>query len=715
MNGHVWLGLRWPQEITADHVRAGLLALHGLSTPRRRDALVLEVAGDRHGVHHRLAVPEARHAAVVSALRHAVPGLGLDVVDAAEHHGLIVWRIWLSTRQRPLQVKDPQIISGGLLAALSDVRGDERLVLRWIIGPVRRPLAVPSRQTRDRSQSAAAVLAGLVAGADDLDAASRTALAHKQGVPGWRAAGQVAVGTRSRARRHQLIGRVAGALRVSQGAGVQLGLQRVWFSGAGLPLRRPLALNVEELVGLSGWPLDASETLPLDRLPSRLIPVPRSVARTGRVLGISPYPGAERPVALSMRDSATHLVVTGPTNAGKSTLLVGLAAQDIAAGRGIVFIDPKGDAATTLLSHIPKHRLDDVVYLSVADESRPIGFNPLRGSQRDPELVADQLLHLFKQLSGEAWGPRIGDVLHAALLTIAMQPQATLCALPVLLSDASYRRQALAGLDDPFGLGPFWASYDALSANERQQTIAPVMRRLRQLLLRPRLRAVLGQQRPRFDIGQVLTERKILLVSLSKGVVGPEASALMGSLVLASVWQALLGQAALPPEQRQQVMVYVDEVQEAVHGITDLGEMLALARSHGGPLHLAHQHLGQLDASLRSALDANARSRVTFQTSADDAGYFARGQRTLRPEDFQRLPRFHAYARLSVDGWVTPYFSLKTAPPPEPISDPDEVRARSRANYGVDRDQVESELRALLGSTKHPADTPLGSRRRTTQ
>ncbi|HVF06411.1 MAG TPA: hypothetical protein VNA20_16330 [Frankiaceae bacterium] len=712
MSGREWFSVRWPQEVTAEQVRAGLLALHGLSTPRRRDALALEVFGDRHGVHHRLAVPEERRGAVVSALRHAIPGVALDVVDAAEHYGLAVWRIWLSTRQRPLQVKDPQIISGGLLAALGDAHGDERLVLRWVIGPVRRPLAVPSRQARDRSQSAAAVLAGLVAGAEDLDAASRTALTHKQGVPGWRAAGQVAVGAATPARRHQLLGRLAGALRVSQGPGVQLGLQRAWFSGEGMPFRRPLALNVEELVGLSGWPIDASETLPLDRVPSRLVPVPRSVMRTGRVLGVSPYPGAERPVALSVRDSATHLVVTGPTNAGKSTLLVGLAIQDIAAGRSLVFIDPKGDAATALLAHIPERRLDEVVLLDVADESRPVGYNPLRGSQRDPELIADQLLHLFKSLSGEAWGPRIGDVLHAALLTIAMQPQATLCALPLLLSDAGYRRQALKGLDDPFGLGPFWASYDALSVNERQQTIAPVMRRLRQLLLRPRLRTVLGQQQPRFDIGQVLTERKILLVSLSKGQIGPEASSLMGSLVLAGVWQALLGQAARPPAQRQQVMVYVDEVQEAVHGITDLGEMLAMARSHGGPLHLAHQHLGQLEPSLRSALDANARSRVTFQTSADDAAYFARGQRSLRPEDFQRLPRFHAYARLSADGWVTPYFSLKTTPLPEPVSDPAVVRARSRKNYGVDREQVEAELRALLGSTKKPADTPLGARRR---
>lgn len=711
--GHVWLTLRWPQEVSADHVRAGLLALHGLSTPRRREAFVLEVRGDRDGVHHRLAIPEGRHAAVVVALRHAVPGLAVEVDDERrDRRGLAVWQVWLSTKRRPLRLSDPQIVSGGILAALTGLASGEDVALTWVIGPVRRPLAVANKQVVDRSQSLASTFAGIFAGARTLDSDSRTALLRKQGEPGWRAAGQIAVRAATGERRRHLLGRVGGALRVSQGPGVQLGAHHAWFTGSSLPLRRPLALNVEELLGLAAWPIDASDALPLDRIPARLLPVPRPVRRTGRVLGVSPYPGDERPVAMSVRDSASHMVVTGPTNAGKSTVLVGLAAQDIAAGRAVAFIDPKGDGAAALLSQIPEERRDDVVLLDVADDARPVGFNPLRSGRRDPELVADQLLHLFKSLSGEAWGPRIADVLHASLLTIAQQPNATLCALPLLLSDAAYRRRILTGLDDPFGLGPFWNSYEALSVNERQQTIDPVMRRLRQLLLRPRLRAVLGQQTPRFDIGRVLTERKILLVSLAKGVIGPEASALMGSLVLASLWQTLLGQAALPPEKRQLVMIYVDEVQEALHGITDLGEMFALARSHGGPLHVAHQHLAQIDANLRSALDANARSRITFQTSAEDAAYFARGQRTLKAEDFQRLPRFHAYARLSVDGWVTPYFSLRTEPLPEPVSDPNVIRAMSRDLYGIDREQVEADLRELLGASGRPIDTPLGGRRR---
>jgi hypothetical protein len=237
------------------------------------------------------------------------------------------------------------------------------------------------------------------------------------------------------------------------------------------------------------------------------------------------------------------------------------------------------------------------------------------------------------------------------------------------------------------------------------------MRRLRQLLLRPRMRAVLGQTRPVFDLTQVFTERKILLVSLAKGLVGSETSSLLGSLVVSQLWNVVLGRANLAPERRHPVMVFIDEVQDQLHGITDLGEMLAQARGLGVGLHLAHQHLGQLDASLRSALAANARSRVVFHTASDDASFFARGQSVLRPEDFQRLPRHQPYVSLLADGHVTPYASVQMRPPTVPTIDPAAIRALSRQRYGVDRVVVEQELRRLIAPTNQPGLRALGVRR----
>ena len=107
-----------------------------------------------------------------------------------------------------------------------------------------------------------------------------------------------------------------------------------------------------------------------------------------------------------------------------------------------------------------------------------------------------------------------------------------------LLTNAAYRRRVIGGLEDRVALGPFWSWYDSISEEQRQQVIAPVMNKLRPFLLRPRLRAVLGQTRPAFALSEVFTERKILLVSLAKGTLGSEAAGLLGSLVFSqSLWR----------------------------------------------------------------------------------------------------------------------------------------------------------------------------------
>lgn len=704
-----WLHLRWPHEVTVDQVEAALRGLNGLTTRRRRDALVLQAIATKAGVAHYLALPSVRRDAVIHGLRQAIPGLLIEAIDQPTQTWNSQWIIWISTRRRPLRTTEPEALARSLITALSGVHGTEALALTWTLGPVRRPIAVPSKA---HSGHGDAWQQYLPIGITELDTDARTALVKKQAEPGWRVAGRLAVRAATKERQLQLLGRVSGALRSAQGSGVQIGAHRsLWPSTRLLPWRRPLALNVNELVGLAAWPMGRLDDLPIERLASRVVPPVRAVPSTGRIIGDASYPGQVRPIALSVKDSLSHTWLCGPTGAGKSTLLARLVETDFVAGRAVVVIDPKGDLIELVLARVPERRRDDVVVLDPADDARPVGFNPLRHARRNPELIADRLLGLFRGLSGDAWGPRIADVLHASLLTIAQAPDSNLCLLPLLLSDPGYRRQIIQRLDDPFGLGPFWASFDALSDNERQQAIAPVMRRLRQLLLRPRMRAVLGQTHPTFDLSQVFTERKMLLVSLAKGLLGPEASALLGSLIVSQLWQTILGRANVAPERRHPVMVFIDEVQDQVHGVTDLGDMLAQARSLGIGLHLAHQHLGQLDTGLRSALSANARSRIVFQTASDDASFFARGQTVLRPEDFQRLPRHEAYVSLLADGHVTPYASVRLRPPTAGSADPETLRARSREQYGVNRETVERELRALIAPNGKHRNRPLGVRR----
>jgi hypothetical protein len=268
------------------------------------------------------------------------------------------------------------------------------------------------------------------------------------------------------------------------------------------------------------------------------------------------------------------------------------------------------------------------------------------------------------------------------------------------------------GIDDPIALEPFWAWFEAITDAERQQAIAPVINKLRPFLLRKSVRAIVGQLEPRFRVEQVFTEKKIALVSLAKGLIGPEAAALLGSLFVAELWQAVLGRGAVAPERRHPVVVYADEFQDYVHLPTDMADALAQARGLGVGLTLAHQHLAQLPSALRAAVLANARSRVCFQLAGEDAVAMARlSGDLLRPVDFQRLRRYEAYAQLMVDGEVADFASLRTLPLPPPSADPQTAREISRRRYGRPVDEVEAEIRALVDPEPH--EEALGRRRRT--
>jgi hypothetical protein len=216
---------------------------------------------------------------------------------------------------------------------------------------------------------------------------------------------------------------------------------------------------------------------------------------------------------------------------------------------------------------------------------------------------------------------------------------------------------------------------------------------------------------PRFALTEVFSARRpILLADLAKGVLGPESARLLGTLLLNQLWQLALGRSAIAPERRHPVSVVVDELQDYASLPGDLGDMLAQARGLGVMFTLANQHLEQLAPALRAGALANARSRVVFQTAADDARVLARGHRELTPEDVTGLPAREVYLRLSVGAAVTPYMSGITRPAPPATSDPAVIRARSRQRYGVARSETDAALQALIDGPS--SDRPIGRSRR---
>ena len=542
-----------------------------------------------------------------------------------------------------------------------------------------------------------------------------------------RAAASLRLGVRAASplRQRVLLQGLLGALRLLEGPGVRLRARTehpAKLDGVRRPWRAGLELGAAEVVGMVGWPVGEGALPATPSAHPRVLALP-VVRETQRAFATGVADQARERLGISISDALYHTVLLGPTGAGKSTALAHLALADIHAGRGVLLIDPKTDLVADILARIPEQRRDDVVVIDPTS-SRPVGINPLARAQTtrsapsssgggvpgggaSPELVADTVLATFKGVFAESWGVRVEQVLSAALVTLARTPGATLVDLPLVLTNAAYRQRLVAASGaDPLGTGQFWAAYEALSEAQRQQWVGPVLTRLQPFLIRPHLRATLGQAAPSFDLGEVFTRRRIVLVSLNKGVLGAESARLLGSLLVGQLWPLILARAAVEPSRRHVVSVFIDEVQDYLSLPGSLADALAQARSLGAAFHLAHQYRGQLPPALKAGIDANARNKIIFSLSAADAAELARQAIGLEAADFQLLPRFGVYARTMHHGRENPWCQATTLPPTPPTQDALALRASSQARYGQDAAQVEAALLARIGQNDNtPGDT----------
>ncbi|WP_052308056.1 type IV secretory system conjugative DNA transfer family protein [Nakamurella multipartita] len=534
-----WYRQFWPRPLRED---VAVRLAEGWASDQRSPVVVLEARSTAGQVSYLLGSPASDVSVVRSSLLGLCPDIQLvpeprpnhpaDAQPPARPTAQLGASLRASTRHRALKGDDLPGRSRAVLAALSRTGKDEHLVLQLVLGPRRVPLAVPN-------QSPSSIVmpwwqTAWYGNRGQVDPEKRAALRTKVAEHGF--ACSVRIGARAatpRRREHLVLG-VLAAMRGGETPGLRLRLTREparRIDDVFQPWRWPLRLGVHELLAIAGWPISGTNDDDLPGLPAaHPAPLPPSRptatrAKTDldsdRVLAVSAAPGTSVPLVLPIADQLRHLHAIGPTGVGKSTMLAHLALADIAAGRGLVVIDPKGDLVDDILARVPDHRRDDIVVLDPADRDRPVGFNPLatNGNRAAAELAADGLLAVFHQLWADSWGPRTQDILHACLLTLTRRGDASLVMLPLLLTNPGFRRSLVqqAIREDPLALGPFWAWYEHLSDGERAAVIAPVMNKLRAFLLRPTMRAVLGQVTPVFRLRQVFLERKVLLVSLSKG------------------------------------------------------------------------------------------------------------------------------------------------------------------------------------------------------
>ncbi|OPG14203.1 hypothetical protein B1L11_04020 [Microbispora sp. GKU 823] len=422
---------------------------------------------------------------------------------------------------------------------------------------------------------------------------------------------------------------------------------------------RGYLLSVSELAALAHLPMDPS--VPgLQRAGANTVAPSPQVAQNGKVLGLADA-GHERPVALRVIDSCHHVHVLGPNGTGKSTLLAQMILSDIEAGRGVAVVDAKGDLVADLLGLIPEEAGERIALIDPDDRQPRPALNVLSGPNL--ETLVDNLVGIFHKIYADSWGPRSDDILRGCALTLSRNG-GTLADIPLLLTDPLYRKQLTERLNDPFLLG-FWNWYEHLSEQAQAHVTAPIMNKLRAFLLRPFVRDILGSAQSTFDVGDVL-DGKILLARLPKGVLGDDTARLLGSLLLAQVWQAASHRARLG-RSRAPSALYVDETQNFLNLPHALSDMLAEARAYRLSMVLAHQHLAQLPRDLCQAVSSDARNKIYFSLSPEDAREVEHHfSPYLTRHDLANLGAFQAAARLVVRSAETPPFTLRTRPLPAP-------------------------------------------------
>jgi hypothetical protein len=465
-----------------------------------------------------------------------------------------------------------------------------------------------------------------------------------------------------------------------------------------------------ELAGLLAWPVNAPvlpgvalgtspQLMPSSRLPNR-----------GRVLGTATWPGSERPIAQPLVGALSHSLVAGPTGVGKSTLITNQIASDVAAGRGVVLIDGKGDTAQAILERIPANRLGDVIVLDTAQPGPQPGIQ-LFGST-EPELAADVVLGVLADLFKDSWGPLSERYLRAGLVAVAHDPDGTLADVPYVYSDPAYRRKLVAQLHDPLARATF-AAFEEMSAGERQHQLAASFNKLGTLLGRPIIRTVLGQPQPKLDFYRVLRGQHIVIVSLNPMRVGSPAARLIGAVTLFALFQAVQGRIAVPETKRRPFLVYIDEPKALGDLPMPLDSLLEQARGLGVGVTLAPQSIAQLPKSVREAALTNVATRIVFRQDADDARLLARDLRGITPEELGDLGAYEAVARIGLGpGDLAAPVTIKTTQRGKPLSDPVQLRKASSERWGVSLKDVDYAL-----AEKHrPAakSAPVGRKRRTT-
>ena len=466
-------------------------------------------------------------------------------------------------------------------------------------------------------------------------------------------------------------------------------------------------LNISELASVYHLPHTSVETPNIvwatskTAEPPAKLPLITGIASNDEnisAFGLTNFRGINHQFGMLRRDRSRHVYIIGQTGAGKSGLLELFALSDIFYNQGYCIIDPHGDFAVNNLRFVPQSRVKDVVYFNPADTQYPVAFNPLELSDptRKPNICSE-VIGVLKRMFGDSWGPRLEHILRFTLLALLDRPGTTLLDISRILTDKEFRKETLEYCTDVTVL-QFW-KHEFGQWNEKQvnESIAPVLNKVGAFTANPIIRNIIGQSRSSFDVRKIMDEGKILVVNLSKGLIGEDNAGILGSFLVTKIQLAAMSRSDIPDvSKRRPFYLYVDEFQN--FATDSFSVILSEARKYGLNLTVANQYISQMTENVRDAVFGNVGTTISFRVSADDAPILVKQfEPVFDASDLIQMNNRHFVISMIIGGEKAPAFSATTLNIPKaPTDNLDEIIESSRNLYSRPRADVEAEIRANI-------------------
>jgi len=436
-------------------------------------------------------------------------------------------------------------------------------------------------------------------------------------------------------------------------------------------------------------------------------PPPKNLPTEGLFLGYSHLRGVTKNIYLKREDRFRHFYVIGQTGTGKSSIFQIMIRQDLKNNEGLAIIDPHGELIDDVLPFIPRERADDVVYFNPADQTRPMGLNILEADSDDEkELVALDTMNIMIKLFGnEIFGPRLQDYFRNGCLTLMAYPDGgTLVDIVRLFTDDNFQAERVSHVKNPI-VKSFWQDQMAKTgAREKAEIIPYFAAKFGQFITNSMMRNIIGQTKSAFDFIDVMQNKKILLMNLSKGEVGDINSKLLGLIIVSKLQIAALRRQRFIKEDRTDFFMYIDEFQNY---ITDsIESILSEARKYRLSLNMAHQYIAQLEGEegksrVKEAVFGNVGTMMSFKIGAQDAEYMSKEMApTFGQHDLINIDAFKGCIKLSIDNQPSIPFSITVPFPWLETGNKktgEAIKQLSRLKFGRDREFVEREITRRIG------------------